>query len=400
MSASDAEAVAREGDSIDPDADLTVHFLPDYTPTNPYQDRLAEALLQRGITVRVTDGGGSGLPILRSIWGHGLPDVVHVHFFHQFMTSSVTRFPRLVALLLSVRTLVEIAVLRALGVSIVWTAHDLVNHEKQAPRTEIATKHLLLRFLTDHIVVHCEEAVDIVTEFYGLPKRVQERMTVVPHGTFADDYPDTVSRTTARERLGLPEDEFVFTFFGSIRDYKNVPTLVETFAALDTDAHLIVAGNPRTEVLEREVATAADGRERVHTTFEFVPAEEVQLYFNAADAVVLPFRNDEASMLTSGSVLLGMSFGRAVVAPDIGCIGAYVTDDGGLVYNPADPDGLEGAMRTALAADTDHVGTRNRERGDRLSWDRVAAATHFIYSRTGGDEGGRDVSVHLRNSRT
>ena len=400
MSASDAAAVARAGDSIDPDADLTVHFLPDYTPTNPYQDRLADALRQRGVDVRLTGGGGSGLPILRAMWAHGLPDVLHVHFFHQFSTSAVTRFPRLVATLLAVRTLVELAVLRVLGVSLVWTAHDLVNHEQQTPQIEIASKHLLLRFLTTHIIVHCEDAVDIVTEFYGLPSRVQDRMTVVPHGTFEDDYPNTVSRSTARERLGLPEDRFVFTFFGSIRDYKNVPTLVETFAAMDTDAHLVVAGNPHTEALEREVATAAKGEERVHTTFEFVPVDGVQLYMNAADAVVLPFRNDEASMLTSGSVLLGMSFGRTVVAPDIGCIRAYLADDGGLVYDPSDPNGIERAMRAALAADTDHVGTRNRERADGLRWDRVAAATHAIYSRTGRDDWGRDVLAPLRSSRT
>jgi beta-1,4-mannosyltransferase len=364
----------------DTDDSVTVHFLPDYTPTNPYQDRLAEALRRRGVTVRVTDGGGGGLPILRAMWGRDLPDVAHVHFLHQFMTSSATRFPRIVAFLLSVRTLVECAVLRLLGVSLVWTAHDLVNHEERSMRIETWSKHVLLRFLTDHVIVHCAAATDIVVEFYGLPDHVRERMTVVPHGTFADDYPDEVSRATARDRLDLPREEFVFTFFGSIRRYKNVPGLVEAFADLDADATLLIAGNPRTDAIERAVTRAAASVEGVRTVFEFVPSDDVQLYLNAADVVVLPFRDDGASMLTSGSVLLAMSFGRAVIAPDIGCIGEYVGDRGGYVYDPAADAPLRRAMRESLSADRDAMGRHNRERAAKLNWDHVAAQTHAVYT--------------------
>jgi glycosyltransferase involved in cell wall biosynthesis len=371
----------------DPDSDLTVHFLPDYTPTNPYQDRLAEALRGRGVTVRILGGGGAGLPILRAVWGREIPDVVHVHFLHQYVTSSVTRFPRLVAVLLSVRTLFEVAVLRVLGASVVWTAHDLLNHEQQAPFVETACKHLFLRFLVDNVIVHCESAADSVVEFYHLPDRLRERMTVVRHGTFAADYPNDITRETARLRLGVPEEAFVFTYFGSIRRYKNVTELIETFVALEenfaTDTHLLIAGNPRTDALEREVTAAAANHDRIHTALEFVPSDEVQVYMNAADAVVLPFRADEASMLTSGSVLLAMSFGRPVVAPDIGCIDAYVTDIGGLVYDPTAPNGLGRTMQAAVDADTDRIGARNRKRAAALSWDDVADATHDVYVRIG-----------------
>lgn len=362
------------------DSDLTVHFLPDYTPTNPYQERLASALRRRGVTVRVSDGGGRFLPILRAMWGRELPDVVHVHFLHQFVTSSSTRFPSLVALLLSVRTLIELVILRVFGVSIVWTAHDFVNHEQRSTVVEVAFKHVLLRFFTEEIIVHCEAAVDAVIDFYGLPAGVSERMTVVPHGTFSTDYPDEVDRATARERLDLPQEGFVFTFFGSIRRYKNVPHLVETFGELDTDARLLVAGNPRTEAIERNVRDASASVEGVQTALEFVPAEEVQLYLNAADVVVLPFRADEASMLTSGSVLLAMSFGRAVITPDIGCIAEYVGEDGGYVYDPTEGGALRRVMEDALSADLDASGARNDRWTAALTWDRVAEHTHAVYT--------------------
>jgi len=362
------------------EADLTVHFLPDYTPTNPYQERLADALRRRGVAVRVSDGGGSGLPILRAMWGRDVPDVVHVHFLHQFVTSSSTRFPTLVALFLSVRTLLELAVLRLFGASLVWTAHDLVNHEQRSTVVEVAFKHVLLRFLTKEIIVHCEAAVDAVIDFYHLPESVSDRITVVPHGTFAADYPNEVDRETARDRLDLPQEEFVFTFFGSIRRYKNVPHLVETFGELDGDARLLVAGNPRTDAVERDVRDASQSVDGVKTALEFVPVEEVQVYLNAADVVVLPFRGDETSMLTSGSVLLAMSFGRGVIAPDIGCIAEYVGEDGGFVYDPAEDGELRRVMAAARSADLEAMGERNARWTAALTWDRVAERTHAVYT--------------------
>ncbi|WP_242482112.1 glycosyltransferase, partial [Trichormus variabilis] len=48
----------------------------------------------------------------------------------------------------------------------------------------------------------------------------------------------------------------------------------------------------------------------------FVPSEKLQIYLNACDVVVFPYRD----ILTSGAVMLAMSFGRACIAPRKGCI--------------------------------------------------------------------------------
>ena len=373
-----ADREGTPGTDPGPDEGLTVHFLPDYTPTNPYQERLAAALRERGVTVRVTDGGGRGLPILRAVLGNGRPDVVHVHFLHQFLTPSGTRVPRAVAVCLGVRTLLELAVLRLLGVSLVWTAHDLLNHERRAPGVERRVKAVFIRYLATGVVLHCPSAASVVTRFYGLPERVTDRMAVVPHGRF-DTYPDDLSQAEARDRLDLDPETTVFTFFGSVRRYKNVPGLVRAVEDLADDVTLLVAGKPRTSALRREVEAAVAGTEAARATLEFIPDGEVQLYLNAADAVVLPFRA-EASLLTSGSALLAMGFGRAVVAPDVGCLGDYLGEDGGVLYDPTDEDALRGALERALDADLEAMGARNRRTVAALSWDRVAARTHAVYA--------------------
>jgi glycosyltransferase involved in cell wall biosynthesis len=356
----------------------TVHFVPDYTDENPYQDLLADALRRDGVTVRVRESGGGPLPLLRGALKPEIPDIVHVHFLHQFLTPADVKWSRLIGLVMALRTLFELVVLRLLGVSIVWTAHDLLDHERRTVGIERLTKHVFVRLLVSDVIVHCEAAKDLVVDCYRLPTRLTETMTVVPHGTFGGDYPDRVSKRTARERLDLPGETFVFAFFGTIKPYKNVTTLVETFAKLDGGPHLLIAGNPETPALEREVTDAASGLDRVRTTLEFVPDDDVQLYMRAADVVVLPFRTDDRSVLTSGSVLLAMSFGRPVVAPDLGCISAYL-GSGGFVYEPHATAGLEAAMRSAMEADVSARGACAARRAEALDWDSVATRTRAVY---------------------
>ena len=64
----------------------------------------------------------------------------------------------------------------------------------------------------------------------------------------------------------------------------------------------------------------------------FVPDDELQVYLRAADVVATPF----LEILTSGSVLLAMSFERAVIAPRRGCVAETVGDDGGILYDADD----------------------------------------------------------------
>jgi glycosyltransferase involved in cell wall biosynthesis len=368
----------------DPAAEqLEVLVLPDYTDVNPYQRRLADGLAERGVSVTTAEKG-RWLPVLEVVRAEGRPDVLHVHFFHQMMIASKFTPPLrgVLSVLLSARLVVELLVLRAAGVTVVWTAHDLLNHERHAVRTERLFKHVIVRALCDGVVVHCERATDTLVDTFALPERVREKVTVIPHGHFVDDYPNEVSRTAARAHLEVGQEETVYLFFGWIRRYKNVPLLIETFAELDAEAAtLLVAGNPRTEALERAVREAARGVDGVRTRLEFVPDEEVQYYMNAADAVVLPFRTGRQTLLTSGSALLAMSFGRALIAPRLGCIGDVLDEDGGFCYAESDRAALRTAMREALEADLASMGEHNYRTVRQFEWGPIVDRTLAVYLR-------------------
>lgn len=349
---------------------------PDFSNANPYQSELIDALEAHDVRVHPIEVAGA-FPLLSGVRRHGVPDIVHLHWIDRFIIAQ--RWGRPVfAALLSVRLFLELAVLKALGVRLVWTVHNLGNHERHAERTELASRHIVAR-LVDRIIVHCESAVGTVRDRYRLPKHVADRIRVVPHGHFADAYRDEITQPEARRKLELSQDDPVLLYFGLIRPYKNVPELVETFRTIDGDARLLIVGNPWNEAIEHRVRRACEGDDRVDAILEYVPDEDVQVYMRAADAVVLPFD----SVLTSGSAVLGMTFGRAIVAPRLGCLPDLVGSSGGILYDTSRPDGLRSGLRRAvddpegLAA----MGRRNRAAARQLGWDRIGKQTRNVYVR-------------------
>jgi glycosyltransferase involved in cell wall biosynthesis len=148
---------------------------------------------------------------------------------------------------------------------------------------------------------------------------------VIPHGHFRASYPRGASREEARRRLGLPDEGPVLLNFGQISAYKNIPRLLAAFRSLDLPAAtLLVAGSPTVPAVAEEVRAGAAHDPRVRLHLRYIPEDEVQLYFAAADVVVLPYTN----ILNSGNALLALSFDRPVLVPDRGSMGELRRDVG------------------------------------------------------------------------
>lgn len=310
------------------------------------------------------------LPILAGWLRRHRPRVVHLHWTHQYLGGADVTPGRL----RRARFLGQLRLLHWLGVRLVWTVHNLGSHEGDRSPAEMAV-HRLLFELCDAVICHCEAAAGSVAEAYELDPELRRRLHVIPHGNYIDVYPNTLSRAEARSRLGLPEGARVLLFIGAVRAYKGIEELLAAFRTLDEpNARLVVAGSPRRPSdAARVVAAAADPR--VTVRLEFIPEEDIQVLLNAADAVVLPFRD----VLTSGSMALAMSFGKAVVAPRLGCLPDTLPADGGVLYDPNEPNGLANALRTALTADLEAMGARNLDRARELDWGPIAEATAQLY---------------------
>lgn len=347
----------------------SILFLPDYGDSNPYQLQLGRALADRGYTVSMASGSG-WFPLLGAYRSRGKPAVVHLHWLHPYI---IGRGP-LTSSIKGLRFLVELALLRVLGVRLVWTVHNLYEHERRAPRVENRVKRAVM-YLASAGIVHCESARQATTDALQLSGRQRRKLTVIPHGHYANWYPDNATRSAARERLGIDEASTVFLFFGRIQPYKNVPGLIEAFRSIpDDDARLLVVGEPRNPSLADAIESAGRHDPRIHLVFGYVPDESVRSYFAAADAVVLPYRN----VLTSGSAVLAASFGRAVIAPRIGCIADRFDTGAGLIYDP-EADGLETALARGLRLALGRIGLQYYAEIVDPGWSEIAAATATAY---------------------
>lgn len=132
------------------------------------------------------------------------------------------------------------------------------------------------------------------------------------------------SKADARRSLGLPEAAKVLLFFGYVREYKGLDTLLEAMAAVvlrDPSFRLVVAGEFILDSSRfREHARRLGIEGAVEFREGYVPAAEVSTLMAAADAVVLPYR----AATQSGIVSLALGHGVPVIACNAGGLGGQV----------------------------------------------------------------------------
>jgi glycosyltransferase involved in cell wall biosynthesis len=346
-------------------------MMPDWSSTNPYLKRLTRALREQGVWVRRASPRRGPAPIVRAWVRAGRPRILHIHWSEAFLGTD----PSGPGWIRRTRFLGELWMLRRLGVRIVWTLHNLGAHERDRDEVEVAV-HRSLVLRSHRVIAHCRAAVDAALELYQLGEEDRRRFCVIPHGNYLGSYRDSMSREEARADLGLPLDGPVFVFVGAIRQYKGVDELIAAFQGLpDPSARLVVAGKPRGDAATR-VPQAASSDPRIQVIAERIPRSRMGVVLRAADAVVLPFRD----VLTSGSMILAMGFGRAVIAPRLGCLPETIPAEGAILYDPSAPDALADALREALGRDLDAMGDHNLEAARALDWSDIARETIAAYS--------------------
>ncbi|MBI1737078.1 MAG: glycosyltransferase [Candidatus Rokubacteria bacterium] len=344
-----------------------LHF-PDWR--GGYQGLLAEWLADVGVDVAFADYVGALLPLVRNLRRHRC-EILHLHWIAEVSGADERNPLKYVLKQLVFRLDVILASLLTRG-RIVWTVHNLTSHENRHPRGDLAARRFLARRAAS-LIAHSPSARALISRTYGTPP---ERILLVPHGHYLDRYENAVGRRESRRRLGLDDDAFVFLFFGSLRPYKGVEDLVAAFERRpEPHARLVIAG-PASDARYLETIRARASAERVLLRPGFVDDKDVQVFFNAADVVVLPFRD----VLTSASVILAMSFARMVVAPRLGCIPDYVHPDGGILYDPQAPGALAAALARAVETDAIACGRRNLERVREFEWSDAAARTARLYA--------------------
>ena len=336
------------------------------TEANPYGGLLARGLADIG--VEMVAGFAEDLTEQWIYENQGKVDVLHLNWLNYMYAGPdpATQLAR------ATQLLGNLGLARNLGYKIVWTVHNLYPHESAVPDLDRLVR-IAITHMATAMIAHCRHAKNLVKEhFYRIAG-----VYVIPHGHFIDPYPNEISRAEARAQLGIPQQNFVYLFFGNIRPYKGVEQFLETFSTLPgEDLNLLFAAKAYNEygTSLAERAAHTDPRVVVHSS-RFFANEEFQVFLNAADVTVLPFLD----VLTSGSAITSLSFGRPVIIPAIGCLPELIDHTSGILYNPQDPAALSQAMTDIRQIDLAAASRAAFQRAQSLSWDGIARQTLEVY---------------------
>jgi glycosyltransferase involved in cell wall biosynthesis len=241
--------------------------------------------------------------------------------------------------------------------------HNLIPHETHF--FDVPLTRYLIKIPEAFIVLSESVERDL------LRLRPNAKIIRVPQPIY-DFFPSPPEQKEARKQLGLPSDQPVVLFFGLVRAYKGLGTLLQAMTSLP-QARLLIAGEfyqPRADY-ERQIAELGL-RDRVHVEDRYIPNEDVPKYFAAADVVVLPY----LSATQSGVSKLAYHFDKPVVITNVGGLAEEV-DEGktGYVVPPNDPAALAAAIEKVLTEKTRiDFAAHVREYKKRYSWERVVEA--------------------------
>ncbi|HBL12377.1 MAG TPA: glycosyltransferase [Cyanobacteria bacterium UBA11162] len=231
---------------------------------------------------------------------------------------------------------------RSRGIKTVWTIHNLAAHERRYPHWEAKFWHGFISQL-DGCISFSQAGMEAARERFPALKELPN--FVISHGHYRAEYPNHISAGEARAELGIPTSAKVLLFFGKIRPYKNVTELIRIFRQLsDPEALLYIVGFPEVSDLKTEIEAEAISDSRIRINLDFIPKDQAQIYFAAADLVILPYRE----ILNSGSALLALSFNRPILVPQRGSLGELQEQVGAEWVRTYTGDINPGHIETAL----------------------------------------------------
>jgi len=295
--------------------------------------------------------------------------ILHFHFFH---------FPPL--------DWIVMKFVKKLGLLIIITAHDVVpfdSDQKEIPWLK------RLYHTADIVIVHTQESFKEINKKFNLR---EEKIKVIPHGPFLTfSEKNTISRDAARIKLGISKNIKVILFFGQIKKVKGIGHLIAAFPKVleAVPESLLVIAGPEWRHSFREYAGIIQDlgiQSKVLTRIEYIPEEEVTLYFSAADVVALPY----IKIYQSGVLFMAHSFAKPIVASAVGGLAEVIRDgETGILVPPADEKALADALIDVLKnrQKANELGIKGKKTAAEVyGWAAIAGQTADLYCSISQDQ--------------
>ena len=221
------------------------------------------------------------------------------------------------------------------GCKVLFICDNVLPHEK-SPLDRALTSWLFKA--GDYFIVQSKSVEKDLLSLLDAPS-----YKFVPHPVY-EIFGKGVEKSAARRKLGIRDDEKVAIFFGYVRKYKGLHILLDAVASIPAGLNfkLVVAGEfYDDERPYREQIARLGIEDRVKLFSDYIPNEDVALYFSASDVVVLPY----VDATQSGIAQIAYNFEKPVITTNVGGLAEVVIDGRtGIVIPPNSPEKLSAAM--------------------------------------------------------
>lgn len=277
---------------------------------------------------------------------------------------------------------------KMLGKQLVYTAHNI--NEGERDNNDTFLNRLTLRFLykfVDHIFVHTDKMkLQLIDGFHICDNKV----TVIPFGINNVVPNSGLTEIEAKKILRVANHHKTLLFFGLIAPYKGLEFLVSALSMLkstENNWRLLIAGSIK-KGHEKYWANIENMIElhglssNIIKTIEYIPDQNVERYFKAADVAILPYRH----IFQSGVLLLAYNFGLPVIAADVGALRRDIIEgETGFIFRPESSEDLAEKISQYFGSDLYEKLNVNRKKimdyaNEQYSWRTVGEITHAVYS--------------------
>ena len=179
-------------------------------------------------------------------------------------------------------------------------------------------KHTKVISIVDNMIPHEKRIGDhifttyfskMVDGFIAMSEKVKldirlfshKPITVTPHPIF-NQFGNSISKQSAREILGIPQDDKIILFFGYIRKYKGLDLLLQAMSnesIKKMNIKLMIVGEYYDDEAPYQSLISSLGlQEQVMVYANYIPDAEVKNYVCSADFIIQPYKTATQSGVT------------------------------------------------------------------------------------------------------
>lgn len=298
---------------------------------NPYQKLLRTALEERGVEV-ICLTGRKWFPLLQCLTSKA--DVIHFFWPHDLYMgkNTVTRILKRIMLWMTLPVISRL--------NVVYSAENIASHSNSNKIDSSELKHIHAIVRRCKGIVYMQSAAPAIFKQH-YPNAPQLHV-IVPHVHYLSVYPNRISRSAARIQLAIPESAYAYLIAGRIEPYKGIEQAIKIFQQVSAqEDRLLIAGKCSSPEYLEQLRIAAHNDTRVVFHTQYISNNDLQVFFNAADVMILNYKDIP---LNPGSVISARGFGIPIIAPDVPTMQALQTGDL-ILFDVDSPDGLMIAMR-------------------------------------------------------